>query len=61
MGELESILEDKNETIVRLKTSSRSEKQSSYQSDMIKVLNKKLAEKEEVIRSLQDQLHSTTQ
>jgi hypothetical protein len=45
-NEMESILEDKNETIIKLKTSNKGERPSSYQSDMIKVLNKKLAEKE---------------
>ena len=43
---MESILEDKNETIIKLKISNKGDKPSSYQSDMIKVLNKKLAEKQ---------------
>lgn len=57
---MESILEDKNETIIKLKTSNKGERPSSYQSDMIKVLNKKLAEKEERIRNLHEQLDAST-
>jgi hypothetical protein len=47
MAELEAILEDKNETIIRLKTGSKPEKveRGGYHADMVKVLNKRLAER----------------
>lgn len=39
------MLEDKNETIIKLKTGARNDKSSNYHSDMIKILNKKLTER----------------
>lgn len=60
IGELESILEDKNETIIRLKTGGKIEKGGDrgggYHADMVRVLNKRLAEREERVRVLEDAL-----
>ena len=53
------MVEDKNETIVRLKTgkggpsSNNTNGSAGYQADMVRVLNKRLAEREERIRVLE--------
>lgn len=55
IGRMENILNEKNETIIRLKTAGRQAEKgnnSSYYSDMIKVLTKKIAERDEKIKEL---------
>ena len=47
------MLDDKNETILRLKTEARASDKSGYHADMVRVLNKRLAEREEKIRYLE--------
>ena len=59
IGDLEAILEDKNETIIRLKTGGKGEKVDrggGYHADMVKVLNKRLAERQQRVRVLEDAL-----
>lgn len=51
IAELEAILEEKNEMIVRLKTKG-SEPQSAYLSELVRVLTKKVAEKDELLRRM---------
>ena len=57
LNELESILDEKNSTIIRLKTGkvekvdSRGEG-SAYHAEMVKVLNKRLIKREERVRVL---------
>lgn len=40
---METILDEKNEVIIKLKTKSNSEKTTAYYNDLVKVLSKKLA------------------
>ena len=49
---METILDEKNEVIVKMKTKSISEKSTAYYNDLIKVLSKKVAERDETIRQL---------
>ena len=41
--EMESILEEKNEVIIKMKTKNTGEKSTAYYNDLIKVLSKKIA------------------
>lgn len=58
INELESMLQDKNETIIKLKTgksnkdNSKDNEKNSYQAELIKVLNRKLSDRDDRIRSL---------
>ena len=52
INEFELILEEKNEVIIRMKTKSTNEKSTAYYNDLIKVLSKKVAERDEKIRQL---------